>query len=60
MAFAQSAKVDVVPLRIGGVDVPFPLETDETGVVPMAEAATAYVQAVMGKQMRFTQCVFVL
>jgi len=60
VAFAQSAKVDVVPLRIGGVDVSFPLETDETGVVPPVEAATAYVQAVMGKQMRFTQCFFVL
>jgi hypothetical protein len=60
MAFAQSSKVDVVPLRLGGVDVSFPLETDETGVVPTAEAATAYVQAVMGKQMRFTQCFFVL
>ena len=60
MAFAQSGKVDIVPLRVGGVDVPFPLETDETGVVPAAEAATAYVQAVMGKQMRFTQCFFVL
>ena len=60
MAFAQSGKVDVVPLRLGGVDVSFPLETDETGVVPTAEAATAYVQAVMGKQMRFNQCFFVL
>jgi hypothetical protein len=60
MAFAQSAKVDVVPLRIGGVNISFPLEADETGVVPPADAATAYVQAVMGKQMRFTQCFFVL
>jgi hypothetical protein len=49
-----------VPLRIGGVNISFPLEADETGVVPPADAATAYVQAVMGKQMRFTQCFFVL
>jgi hypothetical protein len=60
VAFAQSAKVDVVPLNIGGVSMSFPLERDEAGVVPMAEAATAYVQAMMGKQMRFTQCFFVL
>jgi hypothetical protein len=60
VAFAQSAKVDVVPLNIGGVSMSFPLETDETGVVPPVEGATAYVQAVMGKQMRFTQCFFVL
>ena len=38
MAFAQSGKVDIVPLRIGGVDVSFPLESDETGVVPTTEA----------------------
>jgi len=60
VAFAQSAKVDVVPLNIGGVSMSFPLERDEAGVVPPVEGATAYVQAVMGKQMRFTQCFFVL
>lgn len=60
VALAQPAKVDVVPLRVGGVDVPFPLEAEETGVVPPAEGATAYVQATMGKETRFTQCFFVL
>jgi len=60
VAFAQSAKVDVVPLNIGGVSMSFPLERDEAGVVPPVEGATAYVQAVMGKQTRFTQCFFVL
>ena len=57
---AQSPKVEIVPMKIGGVDVAFGLEADEVGVVPQAEGATAYVQAVMGKQTRFTQCFFVL
>ena len=52
---AQSTKVEVVPLKIGGVELSFPLVADETGVVPPAEGATAYVQAVLGKGMRFSQ-----
>jgi hypothetical protein len=47
-------------MNVGGVRLSFPLERDEAGVVPPVEGATAYVQAVMGKQMRFTQCFFVL
>jgi len=50
----------VVPLKVGSVAVSFPLELGETGVVPPAEGATAYVQAVLGKDIRFSQCFFVL
>ena len=59
-ALAQSTGADAVPLNVGRVRWSFPLERDEAGVVPPVEGATAYVQAVMGKQMRFTQCFFVL
>ncbi len=59
-ALAQSSNTDAVPLKVGGARLSFPLERDEAGVVPPVEGATAYVQAVMGKQMRFTQCFFVL
>jgi hypothetical protein len=57
---AQAPQPQVVPLRIGGVDVVFGLEADEVGVVPPAEGAAAYVQAVLGKGMCFSQCFFVL
>lgn len=57
---AQSPAVEVVPLKVGSVAVSFPLELGETGVVPPAEGATAYVQAVLGKDIRFSQCFFVL
>lgn len=60
VCLAQAPPSEVVPLKVGGVDVAFGLEADEVGVVPQAEGATAYVQAVMGKQTRFTQCFFVL
>ena len=60
VCLAQAPQSEVVPLKVGGVDVAFGLEADEVGVVPQAEGATAYVQAVMGKQTRFTQCFFVL
>ena len=57
---AQSPKVEIVPMKIGGVSVSFPLEVGESGVVPPAEAAASYVGAVMGKSMRFSQCFFVM
>ena len=60
VCLAQAPPSEVVPLKVGGVDVAFGLEADEVGVVPQAEGATAYVQAVMGKQTRVTQCFFVL
>ena len=60
VGWAQSPPVEVVPLKVGSVAVSFPLELGETGVVPPAEGATAYVQAVLGKDVRFSQCFFVL
>ena len=60
VCLAQSPKVEVVPLKIGGVALSFPLEVGESGVVPPADAAASYVGAVMGKNMRFSQCFFVM
>ena len=57
---AQSTKVEVVPLKIGGVSVSFPLEVGESGVVPPAEAALSYARATLGKNMRISQCFFVM
>lgn len=57
---AQAPQPQVVPFRVGGVDVAFGLEADEVGVVPPTEGASAYVQAVLGKNMRYSQCFFVL
>lgn len=57
---AQAQKVEIVPLKIGGVAVSFPLEVGESGVVPPPDAAASYVGAVMGKNARFSQCFFVL
>ena len=56
----QSPKVEVVPLKIGGVAVSFPLEVGESGVVPPAEAALSYARATLGKNMRISQCFFVM
>lgn len=60
VCLAQSPKVEIVPLKIGGVAVSFPLEVGESGVVPPPDAAASYVGAVMGKNMRFSQCFFVM
>jgi|GEM_PF-4814823 len=57
---AQSPKVEIVPMKIGGVSVSFPLEVGESGVVPPAEAAASYVRLALGKNMRISQCFFVM
>lgn len=57
---AQVLKPDVLPLRVGGVDAPFRLEGGEAGVMPPAEGASPYIKAVFGKEMRFSQCFFVM
>ena len=60
VCLAQSPKVEIVPLKIGGVAVSFPLEVGESGVVPPAEAALSYARATLGKNMRISQCFFVM
>jgi hypothetical protein len=60
VGWAQAPQAEVVPLKVGSVAVSFPLEVGETGVVPPAEGAAAYVRAVLGKNVRFSQCFFVL
>jgi hypothetical protein len=57
---AQVRPPEVLSLRVGGVDAPFSLEADESGVVPDADAAAAYIKTIFGKGMRFSQCYFVL
>lgn len=60
VCLAQESQVEVVPLKIGASEASFSLERGEVAVVPPAEGATAYVQAVLGKHIRFSQCYFVL
>ena len=60
VCLAQSPKVEIVPMKIGGVSVSFPLEVGESGVVPPPDAAASYVGAVMGKNVRISQCFFVM
>lgn len=57
---AQAPRAESAPLRVGGVSVAFGLEPAETAMLAPAAAAEPYVQAVLGKGLRFSQCFFVV